>query len=149
MKQILIDGNNLIGKLKSTKSLQKKDKQGSREKLVFVLDRHFADKKQNVTLHLDGFPGGTLSSSKMKIVYSNNKTADDKIRDQISRSKNPKLMTLVSSDFALAQFAKKCSCEIIKSEVFTKKLESANSKSEEEITRSISNEEMLRLFEVS
>ena len=65
-------------------SLQKKDKQASREKLVYILDRYFISKKANVTLHLDGHPAGRVSSSKMKIVYSENLTADEKIKKQIS-----------------------------------------------------------------
>ena len=53
MLSYIIDGNNLIGKISSLMSLQKKDKQASREKLVFLLDRYFSQKKANVTLNLD------------------------------------------------------------------------------------------------
>ncbi len=37
----IIDGNNLIGKIASLMNLQKKDKQASREKLIYILDRYF------------------------------------------------------------------------------------------------------------
>ena len=56
----IIDGNNLIGKIPSLMNLQKKDKQASREKLVYMLDRYFIQKKVNVTLHLDGHPGARI-----------------------------------------------------------------------------------------
>ena len=45
MKKYLIDGNNVIGKIHSLANLQKKDKQASREKLVHLVDRFFANKK--------------------------------------------------------------------------------------------------------
>jgi hypothetical protein len=44
MISFIIDGNNLIGKIKSLMDLQKKDKQASREKLVLILDRYFLAK---------------------------------------------------------------------------------------------------------
>ena len=106
MLNYIIDGNNLIGKIASLMSLQKKDKQASREKLVYILDRYFISKKANVTLHLDGHPAGRVSSSKMKIVYSENLTADEKIKKQISQSKSPRNIIVVTSDSNLAQFAK-------------------------------------------
>ncbi len=80
----------LIGKISGLMRLQKNDKQASREKLVFILDRYFIKKKASVTLHFDGHPGTKINSSKMKIVYSENKTADEKIKTQISNSKIPK-----------------------------------------------------------
>jgi predicted RNA-binding protein with PIN domain len=46
MKHYIIDGNNLIGKIKSFNQLQKKNKQQCREKLAFLLSRYFSKKKQ-------------------------------------------------------------------------------------------------------
>ncbi len=45
MLHYIIDGNNLIGKIKRFSSLQKKDKQTAREKLAFYVDRYFIFKK--------------------------------------------------------------------------------------------------------
>jgi predicted RNA-binding protein with PIN domain len=56
MKQYIIDGNNLIGKIPSLNILQKKDKQGSREKLAFMVDNYFSQKNAKVFLHFDGHP---------------------------------------------------------------------------------------------
>ena len=44
MRHYVIDGNNLIGKIGSLHKLQNKDKQGSREKLAFILERYFSGK---------------------------------------------------------------------------------------------------------
>lgn len=150
MLSYIIDGNNLIGKISSLMNLQKKDKQASREKLVFLLDRYFSQKKATVTLHLDGHPASRLNSSKMKIVYSENLTADEKIKKQISISKSPRNITVVTSDSNLAQFAKVCSTAVITSEEFSSLLNKTNnSVDEESIIKSINNvEEFKKLFGV-
>ena len=77
MKQYIIDGNNLIGKIPSLKSVQKKDKQGSREKLAFMIDNYFNQKNAKVFLHFDGYPKESIRINNASVVYSENLTADD------------------------------------------------------------------------
>jgi predicted RNA-binding protein with PIN domain len=144
----IIDGNNLIGKISSLMNLQNKDKQASRDKLVFMLDRYFVKKKSNVSLHFDGHPGTVINSSRMKIVYSENHTADDKIKKQISQSKSPRNLNVVTSDSNLAQFAKVCSCNVISSEKFVADINKSGSNSDEQsIIDSMNNiDEFKKLF---
>jgi predicted RNA-binding protein with PIN domain len=146
----IIDGNNLIGKIASLMNLQKKDKQASREKLVYTLDRYFLNKKANVTLHLDGHPAEKINSSKMKIVYSENQTADEKIKNQISLSKSPRNIIVVTSDSNLAQFAKVCSTTVIPSDEFAVEINKSGDRFDEEsIIKSIDNiDEFKKLFGV-
>ncbi len=146
----IIDGNNLIGKISSLMSLQKKDKQASREKLVYMLDRYFIQKKANVTLHLDGHPNGRINSSKIKIIYSENLTADEKIKKQISQSKSPRNIIAVTSDSNLAQFAKVSSAKVIFSEEFAAEINKSNIVLDEEgLIKSINNvKEFKKLFGV-
>lgn len=146
----IIDGNNLIGKISSLMSLQKKDKQASREKLVYMLDRYFVQKKANVTLHLDGHPNGRINSSKMKLIYSENLTADEKIKKQISQSKSPRNNIVITSDSNLAQFAKVCSATVIPSESFVVEINKSSSNADEEaIIKSMNNvDEFKKLFGV-
>jgi predicted RNA-binding protein with PIN domain len=146
----IIDGNNLIGKISSLMNLQKKDKQASREKLVYILDRYFISKKANVTLHLDGHQAGRVSSSKMKIVYSENLTADEKIKKQISQSKSPRNIIVITSDSNLAQFAKVCSNTVVSSDEFAAGISKSHiGLDEESIIKSIDNvEEFKKLFGV-
>ena len=47
MRHFIIDGNNLMGKIPSLYKLQKKDGQSSREKLAFILESYFMNKKNN------------------------------------------------------------------------------------------------------
>ena len=147
-KRYIIDGNNLIGKIPELKSIPKVHRQSAREKLCHILDRYFGSKRIKVSLHFDGFAGPAIRTSSFSIHYSSGKPADDLIRQEIGQAKNPKLLTLVSSDHSLTSFAKACSCTIIKAEVFAGELNKKNDSNEEERIKSISNDEMKRLFEV-
>lgn len=149
MKRYIIDGNNLIGKINELRSLQKKNPQASREKLAFMLDRYFSAKPQKATLHFDGFPAEAINTTYVKIEYSENKTADENIKFEIEISKNSKLLFIVSSDHNLIEFARVCSCSVIRSEEFAKNLKAVSSfESEEKLTKDISNDEIRKLFGV-
>lgn len=148
MKQYLIDGNNLIGKIKPLSRMQKNYKQGAREKLVLMLERYFHTKKALVSVHFDGFRGETISTSLLKIYYSGERTADDKIKKQIDAHSNPRNILLVTSDNNLAEYGRVCSCTVIKSEDFSKLLTSQPEEDEEaQKTGELNNiEEFKKLF---
>ena len=146
-RTIIIDGNNLIGKIPRLWNLQKKDRQASREGLVFLLERYFYNKKINVSLHFDGFANGHLAGKGIKITYSDNTIADNKIKDEIANSRNPKLLTVVSSDLNILEFARVNSCEIKKSEELVREIEKPEaSDDEEKRAKEIDNNEMKKLF---
>ncbi|GAB4126865.1 MAG: hypothetical protein Fur0015_00430 [Ignavibacteriales bacterium] len=149
IKNYFIDGNNVIGKSSQLKRLQKNNPQESREKFLLHVEKYFYQKKVSVNLYFDGFMKSALASSKIKIIYSDRKTADELIREDISKAKNPRTICLVSSDLELIDFARKNSCKIIKSEEFLsdsdKKISDAEKENFEQI---ISKTEMLRLFGV-
>ena len=149
IKKYIIDGNNLIGKVKSLWAIQQKDKQLSRLKLVKLLDQYFSIKKVKVSLHLDGFENDVITSSQIKLFYSNNKTADSQIKNEINNSKNPKVIAVVSSDHNLQDYARVNSCTIIKSEDFAKQMNDSKKKSDEDtIIKSIDDDEIKKLFGV-
>jgi predicted RNA-binding protein with PIN domain len=146
-RKYIIDGNNLIGKIPKLWDKQKKDKQSSREGLVFVLERYFHHKKVGVSLHFDGHQSSVIIGKGIKITYSENTNADNKIKDEISFSDNPKLITVVSSDQNVLDFARVNSCTILKSEDFASEMNKIDSfVDEEKIAQSISNNEMKKLF---
>ena len=148
MKHYIIDGNNLIGKIKSLNQIQKSNKQQSREKLTFLLARYFNKRKTSVNLHLDGFESDAIKVSGIKIIYSGSISADEKIKHEIEGSKNPRNIILVTSDINLAEFGRVCSCQVIKSEEFVKQIHSENSVDEEQtkIDSINSTEEFKKLF---
>ncbi len=147
MKHYIIDGNNLIGKIKELFVLQKQNGQAAREKLAFILDRHFMKRNVSVSLHFDGFPKEPIKTSKLKIIYSENKPADLLIKEEIDRHKNPKLITVVSSDASVYEYAKVNACGRIKSEEFARQIfEEKDASEEEEIIKNIDNDEFKKLF---
>lgn len=146
-RKYIIDGNNLIGKIPQLWKMQKKDKQSSRSGLVFQLERYFHQKKIQVSLHFDGFQNEVIKGKGIKITYSNNTSADNKIKDEISLSNNPKLITVISSDLNVQDFARVNSCSIIKSEQFAKEMNKKTKvEDEERLIKEIDNEEMKKLF---
>ena len=149
VKKYIIDGNNLIGKIPELWNLQNKDKQAARVKLVALLNGFFGTKNVQVSLHFDGFAAEAIPSGKIKIKYSDNQIADIKIKEEIDLSRNPKLLAVVSSDNSVYDYARVNSCTRIKSEEFAKQLKQKNkSNSKEEITKTISNDEIKKIFGV-
>jgi len=145
-RRYIIDGNNLIGKIPELHSIPKTLKQSARERLCIMLDRYFADKKVKVSLHFDGFAAHSIKTSHLSIHYSDKKTADDTIRHEIELAKNPKLLTVVSSDHSVTGFARACSCEVIKAESFVQELFKKVNDTEADRIKGISTDEMKKLF---
>ncbi len=149
MKIFIIDGNNVIGKDKQLMKIQKKDRQIVREKLAMMLDNNYQTSRNKIFLHYDGFENLQIKTSKIKIIYSNKKTADDMIRKQIENSDNPKNITLVTSDTSLIEFAKACRSSIIFSEEYLSNLKRSKPDEEKNKIDSINNiDEFKRIFGV-
>lgn len=147
IQKYIIDGNNLIGKISDLWKLQKQDRQLSRVKLTKLIDQYFRDRGYKVSLHFDGFETDAIPSSSVKLYYSNNKSADSMIKKEIDHSGKPKTIAVVSSDHSVQNYAKVNSCKVIKSEDFAKSIKRKKTiNSEEEISKSISNDEMKKLF---
>lgn len=149
MKYYIIDGNNLIGKIKTLNQIHKKNKKQSAEKLAFLIARFFHMKKVSVSLHFDGFQADVIRVTGIKIFYSGNVTADEKIKNEIGKSMNPKNIILVTSDRNVAEFGRVCSCQVIKSEAFSKQLFSSGFDEEKHRIEELNNtEEFKKLFGV-
>jgi predicted RNA-binding protein with PIN domain len=131
MNTYIIDGNNLIGRIKSLSALQKKDKQSSREKLTNILNRYFSGKKARISLHFDGHPNITLPFSKGSIYYSLNQPSDNLIKKEIENSNSPRLIILVTSDHNLMNFGRVCGCTILSSDEFYGLIEKSLEKNDE------------------
>ncbi|MGQ9644090.1 MAG: NYN domain-containing protein [Ignavibacterium sp.] len=145
MLHYIIDGNNLIGKISSLKNLS--DKQIAREKLALLLEKYFQGRKVRVSLHFDGFENIPIKISGVKIIYSQNRSADEMIKSEIEKIKNTKSVITVSSDTEVASFAKVCGCQIKSSESFYKDLLASNKKSSEsEKPTDFNTEEFKKLF---
>jgi len=131
LKHYIIDGNNLIGKIRTLKQLHKKNMKQSAEKLAYMIGRYFEGKKVSINLHFDGFQSEDIKVSGLKIFYSGKFTADERIKSEIGKSRNPKNIILITSDNNLAEFGRVCSSQVIKSEEFSKMILSSGSVDEE------------------
>ena len=123
MKHYIIDGNNLIGKINSIHKIQQKNNQYGREKVGFIIDNYFHKKNEKVTIHFDGFKNIPIKLNNAKIVYSDSKSADEKIKKQIESANNRKNLVVVTSDNNIIEFARVCSCFTMKSEEFLRMIE--------------------------
>jgi predicted RNA-binding protein with PIN domain len=149
LKNYIIDGNNLIGKIKTLNQIHKKNKKQSAEKLAFLIARFFHMKNVSVSLHFDGFQADIIRVTGINIFYSGDVTADEKIKNEIGKSKNPKNIILITSDSNLAEFGRVCSCQVIKSEAFSKQLLSSGFDEEKTRIEELNNtEEFKKLFGV-
>ena len=146
MRHYIIDGDNLIGKMSKLRNTPIV----ARQNLVKLLNSYFASTSNNLTLFYDGFEKDFYPLSKGRIEYSQNKTADFRIRTFIENSSNPKNLTVISSDNEIFNFAKVCSCEAIKSEDFASILSNHKSTKDDEqhIINTISINEIKDMFGV-
>jgi hypothetical protein len=150
MRHFIIDGNNLMGKIPSLFKLHKKDGQLSREKLAFILESYFINKRNNkVSLHFDGFINQVIRVNAIKIIYSGKRTADDEIKHEIENEKNRRNLIIVTSDHNIIQFARVCGCDVMTSEQFSREIMNRSTEDEEKKREDgIDNDEMKRLFDV-
>lgn len=144
MIHYIIDGNNLIGKIPSLKNLP--DKETSRQKLAIMLERYFHKKKVKVSLHFDGFENEPIKVSGLKIHYSQNRLADEKIKKEIDGIRNRNSVYVVSSDLEIIAYAKVCGCNVIKSEEFYNRMMIQDKTSKEEKPSDFNTDEFKKLF---
>lgn len=149
MLHYIFDCNNIIGKSGSLSKIKIKDPQGSREQIVFLIEKFLFRKKVKASLHFDGYEKERINFKIGKIIYSNSKKADDLIKKEIAESSNPKNIIVVTSDGNLKEFAKVNSCSIIPSEEFLSGITNNKEENDEkDISGRISNDEIKKLFGV-
>ncbi len=120
MKHYIIDGNNVIHKIKKFEKLLQKDKQKPREKLAFLIEDYFRGKHVKISLPYDGYERIPIKLDLIKVIYSSSRIADEKIKQEIEAEENRKNITVVTSDDNIKEFARQCSCDVISSEDFIK-----------------------------
>ncbi len=148
MKSYIIDGNNLIFKIKSLEKSVNNDKQEIREKLAYMVNNFFYGRKVNVTLHFDGYENIPLKLPNLKIIYSMNEKADVKIKHQIDTFKNPRNIIVVSSDIEIKNFARVNGCQVLSSLEFSRMLNDNPNKNiqDEKSNISISTKDWEKIF---
>lgn len=142
MKNFLIDGNNLFGKIPHLRNLKCDI---ASEKLILILQRYFLNKKTKVTIFFDGYLPERIKTN-FEVVYSINRSADELIKNKIDKSIRNKNLTVVSSDLEIYSYAKECGCTAMKSEEFYKKIISSLKENLEEKPSQSNIDEFKKLF---
>ncbi len=113
MQHFIVDGYNLIHTIPSLKNLLVHDAEHAREQLIHFIAQFSTKRKFRCTVVFDGnAPVHHRPSphAPIHIVYSFPITADEKIKEMISKAKNRTQLVIISSDREILDFAKVCSC---------------------------------------
>jgi predicted RNA-binding protein with PIN domain len=150
----IIDGYNLIHAVPSLKQLLQHDGYQARERLIAAVSRLTFKKKFRCTIVFDGAKPIDIqapsSHAPIHIVFSSPVSADAKIRDMITASKNRTQLVIISSDHEILNYAKVCSCATHTSKYFAVLLfEESDSGEEKEDVPLTKNQvdDWIRLFE--
>ena len=116
---LLIDGHNLIGRLPDLRL----DDPDDEAKLVARLRTYCARTGKRVTVVFDrGLPGGRsreLSSGRVEVVFaSSGHTADGILRERVRRSRDPRGLTVVTSDRQVITAVEARGARVTRSEKF-------------------------------
>lgn len=122
MKTIIIDGNNLIHKVQHLKTLFMKEKTSAQLALIESVKSRLSG-NEKVIFVFDGF--GMIKGK--DVIFSNEMTADEVIRNRIEKFNDHKKLKVVSSDNDIINLAKVCGCEVQKSEEFRNDINKTNS----------------------
>ena len=117
MKTIIIDSNNLLHKIPHLKALFLKDKEAAQLSLTESVKCNFG-KGVKLIFVFDGF--GKLKSR--DVIFSEERTADEIIREKIENYSDHKKLKVVSSDNGISDLARVCGCETISSDEFWKEI---------------------------
>lgn len=146
---LLIDGHNLIGRMPDLHL----DDPADEAKLVARLRTYCARTGKRATVVFDqGLPGGRsrgLSGGKVEAVFASaGHTADGILRERIRRTRNPRGLTVVTSDGEVIAVAQARGARVIRSEEFADYLQgSPLVKREEDVHLSEEEvEEWLKMF---
>jgi predicted RNA-binding protein with PIN domain len=120
---LLIDGHNLIGRLPDLRLDDPEDE----AKLVARLRALSARTGKRVTVVFDqGLPGGhsrELSGGRVEVVFASaGHTADGILRERIRRARDPRGLTVITSDQRIVAAAQGRGVQIVSSEEFATRL---------------------------
>ncbi len=144
---IIIDGYNLIHRVKELREFLRIDIQHARTELINKLAGLISRKNINIRLVFDGDRVGQPSHqsiNRIQIIYSiKPQIADTVIKQFVDKSKNPKNLLVVSSDSSVYQYAKSAKAQAIRSEEFyAKYFDSKKSSTSPNLQQEMSKDEL-------
>jgi predicted RNA-binding protein with PIN domain len=123
METVIIDAYNLMHKVPELKVLMQQSQDITVDTMVSKLQGHFFGKSAKVILVFDGM-GKNKHEGNIDVKFSKTDigqdygSADELIKHLIEKSKNPKLLRIISSDRGITLFARDCGCKIQTSDSF-------------------------------
>lgn len=123
MDTFIIDAYNLIHRVDELRVLLQQSQDICISTMVSKLQAHFFGVKIKVVLVFDGY-GINQIDKNIHVKFSKTDTgmdygnADGLIKHLVNKSKNPKLLKIISSDKDITFYAKSCGCRISSSETF-------------------------------
>ncbi len=138
METIIIDAYNLMHRVSELKILMQQSQDVTVDTMVSKLHGHFYGKSAKVVIVFDGF-GKNKHSGNIDVKFASTGVgpdygnADELIKHLIEKSKNPKLIKIISSDRGITFFARDFGCKIQTSDSFWGKLK-IKEHSEEKLT---------------
>ena len=144
---LLIDGHNLIGRLPDL-GLDDPDDEA---KLVARLRTHCARTRKRATVVFDcGLPGGRseLSGGGVEVIFApTGRTADSILRERVRRARDPRGLTVVTSDRGVIAAAQARGARVMRAEEFAAQLNAPRTRVERDVHLSAEEvEEWLEVF---
>ena len=149
----IIDGYNVIHAIPAWKRTLVQDAVSARELLIHAASRLTHERKIRCTIVFDGSPAPadrkTHTHAPVHVVHAFPLSADARIKEMITQSKNRSLLVVITSDREILNYARACSCQTHTSTHFANLLssseESTTEKSDSPLTKG-QIDEWLRIF---
>lgn len=116
METVIIDAYNLLHKVRDLQILLKQDQDVAVDVMVAKMQSHFRNNRVKVILVFDGF-GKNKHIGNIDAKFSKTNTshgyenADELIKALIEKTRNKRLIRVVSSDNEIKNFARECGCK--------------------------------------
>ncbi len=123
MENIIIDAYNLMHKVTELRLLLAQSQEICVDTMIAKLKSHYFGRSTKCIIVFDGF-GQNKHDGNISVKFSKTGVgpdygnADGLIKHLIEKSRNPKLIKVVSSDREVSSFAKECGSRILTSESF-------------------------------
>ena len=121
--QYLLDGYNILNQIPALTPKKLEDKRHSLIQLI-ELYRPQGSPKNAVTIVFDGKGGiwGGATSSSVKVIFTTDETADEKIKSIVTQAKNKKQIVVVTNDRDIKYYVRALGATVVKVEDFVAKL---------------------------
>jgi predicted RNA-binding protein with PIN domain len=147
--QYLLDGYNIIHQLPV---LARKDFDEARAAFVRLIEIHRpqGSVKNSINLIFDGKPGlAPPVSSAVKIIFTQEESADDRIKRMVDESSNPRRIIVVTDDRAIQYSVRSAGAKVMGVQEFGGKLTAKDTKVKSSTTRSAKKPDAVPKVDIS